>query len=37
MPLVFAENEATESGISYEDRPGISVSVPRAVSKNDSA
>lgn len=28
MPLVFAENEATESGISYEDRTGISYQYP---------
>jgi hypothetical protein len=28
MPLVLAENEATESGISYEDRTGISYQYP---------
>jgi len=28
MPLVFAENEATESGISYDDRTGISYQYP---------
>ena len=30
MPLVFAENEETESGITYEDRTGISYQYPRA-------
>src|SRR5262245_34385291 len=28
MPLVFAENEATESGITYEDRTGIAYQYP---------
>ena len=28
MPLVFAENEATESGVSYADRTGISYQYP---------
>lgn len=28
MPLIFAENEATESGISYDDRTGISYQYP---------
>src|SRR4051812_15161292 len=28
MPLVFAENEATESGIAYDDRTGISYQYP---------
>ena len=28
MPLVFAENEATESGISYDDRTGVSYQYP---------
>ncbi len=28
MPLVFAENEASESGISYDDRTGISYQYP---------
>lgn len=30
MPLVLAENEATESGISYDDRTGVSYQYPRA-------
>ena len=30
MPLVFAENEETESGITYQDRTGISYQYPRA-------
>ena len=29
MPLVFAENEATESGITYDDRTGVSYQYPR--------
>lgn len=29
MPLVFAENEATESGITYEDRTGSSYEYPK--------
>lgn len=29
MPLVFAENEETESGITYEDRTGISYQYPK--------
>ena len=28
MPLVFAENEETESGITYEDRTGIAYQYP---------
>jgi Domain of unknown function (DUF3883) len=28
MPLVFSENEATESGITYEDRTGIAYQYP---------
>ena len=30
MPLVFAENEETESGITYQDRTGVSYQYPRA-------
>lgn len=29
MPLVFAENELTESGIEYEDHTGISYEFPK--------
>lgn len=29
MPLVLAENEATESGITYEDRTGVSYQYPK--------
>lgn len=29
MPLVFAENEETESGITYQDRTGISYQYPK--------
>ena len=29
MPLVFAENEASESGITYDDRTGVSYQYPR--------
>jgi hypothetical protein len=29
MPLVFAENEETESGITYADRTGVSYQYPR--------
>ena len=29
MPLVLAENEATESGIAYDDRTGVSYQYPR--------
>src|SRR5688572_10705894 len=29
MPLVFAENELTESGITYDDRTGISYEFPK--------
>lgn len=29
MPLIFAENEETESGITYEDRTGVSYQYPR--------
>jgi len=29
MPLVLAENEATESGISYHDRTGVSYQFPK--------
>ena len=28
VPLIFAENEVTESGISYEDRTGVSYQYP---------
>lgn len=29
MPLVFASNEETESGLSYDDRAGVSYEFPR--------
>ena len=29
MPLVFAENELSESGIEYDDRTGVSYEFPR--------
>lgn len=33
MPLVLAENEATESGITYEDHTGVSYQYPRMYRK----